>query len=144
MSIRYQLFGIPKTFYEFVDKVQRRGDADLEIFVRSYSDGSLEEKPIGDKMFSYMSNTHYFVELWAGKRRFRLTEHTPRVGDFFSTMVEIEEVIRNTFVEAVKAAERLEVCGLEAKINGQGVEKVREAIMHYDKRIKSLGDSCNQ
>jgi len=130
MSIAYKLLGIPRTFDEFVDKVKRRGDNQVDVVLEAYDD---------EGGFGGMFNYHCVVGVQAGKTRLRLNEHTHmRLGHLYHTVIGKAEVEQASLKEAVETAEKLKNLGLEATINGEPVDKAREGIMQYDKGITEL------
>lgn len=130
MSIAYKLLGIPRTFDEFIDKVKRGGDNQVDVVLAAYDD------EVG---FGGMVNYHCVVGVQAGKTRLRLKEHTHmRLGHLYHTVIGKAEVEQASLKEAIETAEKLKNLGLEATINGEPIDKVREGITHYDNRIEEM------
>ena len=130
MSLAYKLLGIPRTFDEFVDKVKRRGDSQVDVVFEAYND---------EDGFGRMFNYHCIVGVQAGKTRVRLNEHTHmRLGHLYHTMIGKTEVEQASLKEAVETAEKLKNLGLEATINGEPIDKAREGIAQRDKGIEEM------
>lgn len=129
MSIAYKLFGIPKTFDEFVDKVKRRGKTQVDVFLGAYNAGGLAP------LFDY----HCYVGLQSGKTKLKLNEHIhERLGLLYRTRIGKAEVEQAALKEAVETAEKLQGLGLEATINGEPIAKAREDIPQYGNFIKEI------
>ncbi len=124
MTIIYKLFGIPKTFDEFVDKMKRRGDNQVDVILGEYNKGV----GVGG-LFDY----NCIVSIKAGKTRLKLNEHTylMGVGGFYSTQIGLAEVRQATLKDLIETAEKLQGLKLEATINGKSIDEAREAINQY-------------
>lgn len=123
MSIAYKLFGVPRTFDEFIDKVKRRGDSQVDVTLVHYDDGKW--------------NYHCIVGVQARKTKLRLHRHTHiRLGDLYHTVIDKAEIQKASLKEAVETAEKLKVLGLEATISGKPIDQAIEAINQYDKGIE--------
>ena len=132
MSIAYKLLGIPRTFDEFVDKVKRRGDSQVDVVLVAYDD----EGGLG---FGGLWNYHCVVGLQSRKTRLRLNEHIHvRLGHLYHTVIGKAEVEQASLKEAVETAEKLKNLGLETTINGEPIDKTREGIAQYDKGIEEM------
>jgi uncharacterized short protein YbdD (DUF466 family) len=125
MSIA-KLLGIPRTFDEFVAKVKRRGDNQVDVTLEAYDD---------ERGYGY----HCVVGVQAGKTKLRLNEHTHwRLGHLYHTVIEIAKVEQASLREAIETAEKLKNLGLEATIKGGSVDKAWEGIAQYDRGIEEM------
>lgn len=138
MTIAYKLFGIPRTFDEFVDKVKRKGDNKVDVILGEENKGGLY-----GGLFDY----NCIVSIKSGKTRLKLNEHTylMGVGGFESTQIGLAEVRQATLKDLIETAEKLQSLNLEATINGKPIDEAREAINQYikseSKRLKKLSES---
>jgi len=107
MTILYKLFGIPRTFDEFVDKVKQKGQKDVNVVLGRYCHKAVDYAD--DRKF-YVH--HYFIELNSGKIMVKLDD-IPVSSTFTRDHTETEQEIKSL---AEKAVNKLKELGLEAKL----------------------------
>jgi len=101
-TLKYRLFGIPDTFYEFVDKTRKQGLASVDIAIENnYQDWGI----------SYDA-----VILRVGKTRFKFSEHQVAIAGFLERSSALEN--------ALKASRQLKEAGLASTICGKALSEV--------------------
>lgn len=114
MTLIYNLFGIPRTFEEFVDKVRKSEQTQVDVVTWSY----------------YDSHFNCYVELQAGETRLNLKKEK-WYGDFVDNVHTIQRILLE---KAIEAGEKLGNFGLQAIINGELIDKARERVNVYVNR----------
>jgi len=130
MSILYRLLGIPRILDEFVDKVKRRGDSQVDVTIETATD-SWGCDPGW--------NVFYTVGVRAGGTRLRLNRFTHcTAGLDIDILIKEANVTRDYLNKAVETAKRIQRYGLKATIEGKPIERKEEAIRACEKRIDAL------
>ena len=130
MSIRYKLFGIPKTFNEFVDKITKKGNNQVDVILTDYND----EESL-DGIFDH----HYLMGIQAGKTKLLIKEFSYLESEnLYTNKLNKYNLKRDFLKEAVKTAEKLQYFSLEATINGFSINGTKEKIDEYDKKIAGM------
>lgn len=110
MSIAYNLFGIPRTFNEFVDKIRKKGYTRVNVIVES-----CRRAGPGIEVFK----TYYRIGIQSGNIRLKkLNRYYEHIG-----LLGMDEVEQEVWTEARRAAEKLQNLGLEATINNGPIAK---------------------
>lgn len=115
MTIRYKILGIPKTFDEFIDRIKRNGQTQVNITTWA----------------NYVGSSYYFfVKLQAGKTRLKNKSkwYATSFIDSYSTAQRI------LLEDAIEKGQKLQSLGLEIAINGESIDKTRERTDECRKR----------
>jgi hypothetical protein len=128
MSIAYALFGIPRTFDEFIDKVKRKGLPQVDVRLGKY-----------DSEGAYLWDTHCVVGVQAGSTQLALREFVHvRMGDLQATRIGLAETERDSLQEAIAIAEKVQGLGLEATVVGQPIGQAKQDVVEYERIIADL------
>ena len=126
MTISYKLFGIPRTFDEFVDKVKKKnGEKRLDVILRLNMIPDLSPK-LGSRKTTLRYKT--YVGVRAGRTRLTISKNNyPFSRDFDVYNRQRYEFSQKATTEAIETAEKLQNFGLEATINKMSVDEIKEA-----------------
>ena len=129
MSLRYLLFGIPKTYHEFVDKAERKGEQEIDITPRS----RITTLP---GVIDPYCETHLIFE--AGKAKLTLRWDSFVTRRTFSKKrdkLELYNLERTVMASAVEIAEHLEEQGFEVTVFGEHIGKARKELEVFSEQI---------
>jgi len=110
MSLRYKLFGIPKTFEEFVNKVKRKEQRDVTVVLGKYVEEAIS---YGDDR--HYKVRHYTTDLKSKNVNIRLSD----VGRSLLMTTNHSEIEKELSVQAKEIANKLNSFGLETKVDIQ-------------------------
>jgi hypothetical protein len=134
MSIMYKLFGVPRNFDEFVDKVKKKGNDKVDIVIDTFEFCVSDAPSVADAYYSLLS-------LKSGKIKFKLNKMSsskPRFRNLGLAELELESLNKS-----IDLAEKLMGFGLEATINGEFVDDARLNIPKYESNIEKIKKEQN-
>lgn len=135
MTLRYRLFGIPRTFNEFVDKAKKEGEHKVNIAVGKYN-----SYPTPFNIVPW--NHSVAIGLETGKIRTKLKTYTYNTHrgrkDLFDTVIGKAKVEEATLKEAIEIAEKLQEIGLEPTINKGNIEEATNSLTAYNEGIEKM------
>ena len=126
MSLLYKLFGVPRTFDEFVDKIKKRRDRKVRVALVTNVMDEMDGRP----------TFRYSVEIHSGRARLRLSSRIFEmiVPNLEYTKGELRGLTRDLLREGIGIAERLKQQGLEVTVGKENysIERAREELRKYE------------
>ena len=135
MAIIYKLFGIPRTFDEFVDRTKKEEEHKVNIAVGKYN-----SYPTPFSIVPW--NNSVVIRLETGKIRTKLKTYTYNTQrgrkDLFDTVIGKARVEEVALKKAIEIAEKLQEIGLESTINKGNIEEATNSLTAYNEGIEKM------
>lgn len=135
MSLRYRLFGIPKTLDEFIEKIRNRGMNEIDVTAGAYD---------SDAGIGHLPSFHCCVGLKAGRIHIFHKEFTHRrQGYLFDTVIGKAEIQKEGLGEAIEIAKKLTDMGFRVTINGHSIVECQTEISRFGESIRQRRQEYN-